>query len=199
MEKKVGFLIQKASDGDKDAFKELYKLKYDDIYFLAMKILGNHHDAEDVVQEVVVKIYNNLNALKSADSFDSWVYSVVTNHCYSFLRKDIKRKNGITNDENAELDVQDDSIEVIPHKSLEEDEFVKYMATIIKKLPSERQQCFHLHYYDGLKYREIADILELSIHTVGSHIKRARKIIKDEMEKSTFYDVYFEREEQENA
>lgn len=197
MKNKMKMLVNRVINGDYDAFRELCALKHKDIYFWAYKTLNNHHDAEDIVQDVIMKIYNNIKSLKDVNAFNSWVYILTQNECTTLIRKNARRNEDMGCEEKTEL-IHENSRENIPHKWIEEEDFERYVSTLIAKLPSDRQKCFYLHYYDGLKYQEIADLLHMSKNTVGSNIRRAKAAIKDEIEKNAEYKVFFEDEEQED-
>lgn len=200
MENKVGLLAKKASCGDEDAFKELYKLKYDDIFFLAYKMLGNHHDAEDIAHDVVVKIFERIDQFENFSSFDSYVYSMVRNKSIDYLRKKSNHKENIgLNDNGTESEVVEDNKDLLPHKKLEESDFADYIADIVRKMSPERQRCFNLFFGEDLKYKEIAEVLDISIGTVSSHIKRIKDTIKMEMKKNSDYEIYFEGEGDEHG
>lgn len=195
----IEILVKDASSGDKDAFKKLYKLKYDDIYFIAQKMVNNHHDAEDITQEVVLIIHKKINGLKDSQSFDAWVYSIVRNCSNAVLRKRVSRREDISKFEHGDdFDLLEDNKDIIPHENMEDADFAGYIAKIIGKLSPERQQCFHLYFDQDLRYKDISKVMNISINTVASHIKRTKELIKMKLEKDTSYNIEFEKEGQEN-
>lgn len=193
----IDILVEKVSAGDSEAFKELCERKYKDIYFQAYRLVNNHHDAEDVTQNVILKIYRNIAGLQNTYAFTAWLYRMVTNECNNLLRKRMMRKEDMIYDEESDLRSENNR-EIIPEKHMEESEFEKYVIQLIGKLPRERQRCFYLFYYEGLKYREIAEATGLNMNTIASNIKRAKEMIKREIEQNTDYVITYEDEEQEN-
>ena len=100
-----GFIIRKCLDGDSAAFGLLVDKYKGGVYALAYSKLGNFHDAEDVTQEVFIKAYENLRSLRRWDSFHAWLYSITSNLCKDWIKKQRRRpdRDSIEDQEEGEL------------------------------------------------------------------------------------------------
>ena len=171
-----GYVISKCLSGDKAAFGLLVDKYKESIYALAYAKLGNFHDAEDVTQEVFIKAYEKLSTLKRWDNFFAWVYSITSNLCKMHLRAKARRRD------SAYLAEQDratfDALAVEQHRKAEEHETL-YAA--LAALPETYRQALTLHYFSGLKSREIASLLGVSKNTIDQRLFQARQKLKTEM------------------
>lgn len=164
-------LIRKAKYDD-EAFSQVYEMIYRDLYKYALYMLGNQHDAEDIVSEVVIDIYKGLINLQNESAFLKWVYTILSAKCkrkrMEYLNKHIsiddeKMKMDFPNQE-VDLDIRQDLIKALCH--LSEDE----------------REILILFYINGYKSREIEEILNIKSSTVRSKQKRALEKLKNMME-----------------
>jgi RNA polymerase sigma-70 factor (ECF subfamily) len=136
----------------------------------------NQEDAEDILQEVFIKVFYNLNDFDTNLKFSSWIYRITHNETMSELRKRQARPmTSLTEDEWQNLASQNDLLrEINGH----------YDQTAIEKsfrrLDEKYQEVFLLRFVEGRDYREISDILRQPVNTIGTLIARARKKFKEE-------------------
>ena len=185
MEKaKQNHLVKKAVKGDKKAFEELVKVKLEPIMFGALSIMGQHHDAEDATQEIIVKMYKNINQLKDPSAFTTWMHKIINTQCYNMLRERKKRKGERVGVDDYLLKIEDNDREFLPQSYVDDKESQKLVREIISNLPIQRRQIVTMYYYDDMSYKEIGEVLGISPGTVGSDLRRAKAQIKSDIEKA---------------
>lgn len=141
----------------------------------------NTEDAEDILQEVFLKAYRNLNSYNPKYKFSSWIYRIAHNEAISFLRRNKKRKFEVVNDPEknifdtlaSDLDLEKEYIEKDREKELEK---------VLYKLDAKYRDVLVLKFLEGKDYNEISEILHISAGTVGSLISRAKVKLKDLIE-----------------
>ena len=141
----------------------------------------NRTDLEDILQEVFILVYQNLNDYNKSFKFSSWIYRIAHNYTVSQLRKKAQGTQNISWDEHdLEQIVQSDF-------DLEENLALKInyhnLLSIIDSLPLKYKEVLLLKFVDGKDYQEISDILRKPIGTVGTLINRAKKMLAQEIEK----------------
>lgn len=141
----------------------------------------NRTDLEDILQEVFILVYQNLNDYNKSFKFSSWIYRIAHNYTVSQLRKKAQGTQNISWDEHdLEQIVQSDF-------DLEENLALKInyhnLLSIIDSLPLKYKEVLLLKFVDGKDYQEISDILRKPIGTVGTLINRAKKMLSQEIEK----------------
>ncbi len=175
-------LIQRIIDGDSDAFEELMALHEKNVYGLAYRFTGSHHEALDIAQEVYIRIYNNISKFKGASSLSTWIYRITNNCCIDHIRKN-KRHNVMSIDErfdddgNTRLDIPDTAPS--PHEAYEQKAATQKVRDAIEKLSPKHRNIIILRDIEGLPYEEIAQILNISLGTVKSRLSRARESLKN--------------------
>jgi len=141
----------------------------------------NRTDLEDILQEVFILVYQNLNDYNKSFKFSSWIYRIAHNYTVSQLRKKAQGTQNISWDEHdLEQIVQSDF-------DLEENLALKInyhnLLSIIDSLPLKYKEVLLLKFVDGKDYQEISDILRKPIGTIGTLINRAKKMLAQEIEK----------------
>ncbi|MCQ4725160.1 sigma-70 family RNA polymerase sigma factor [Anaerotignum faecicola] len=175
-------LIKKAQSGDSAAFGELIIRHERFVYNVVYRMLPNKEDAEDISQEVFLKVYKYLGKFDGKASFSTWVYKIAVNTCIDEIRK---RKGKETLSINAEADGDDgvysreyaDSGMNVEEEVLSK-EGLSEIKRAIDKLSEEHKTIITLRDIEGLSYTEIAEITDCSMGTVKSRLARARKILK---------------------
>lgn len=139
---------------------------------VCMKYLKNEEDAKDCVQQIFIKIINELHKYK-VDYFKSWIYMIAKNHCLTKLRD----KGKLTAELNEKMtNVPDETEEKI---SLTEKEvLLTKMMNAIKRLNSEQKECVSLFYLQKKSYAEIADITGFTMLQVKSHIQNGKRNLR---------------------
>lgn len=164
-------LVEKAKNGDESAFEALYDKYSGKVYSLALRMTKNPEDALDLSQDVFIRVYKSLVFFKGQSSFSTWLYSIASNACIDFTRKETKRKTESLN-ENSFTEIPDLRS---PEHETEKKELRTAIATAIDALPYDQREVIVLREINGLSYTEIADALDIEVGTVKSRIARARE------------------------
>ena len=176
-------LVERSKKGDKAAFEELVRIYSKYVYTNAYFMLRDTHDAEDVSQEVFVKVYLSINNFRGLSSFKTWLRKLTINTCIDKLRvksKTVNKKISLEAfDGNIELVFVDSSYNI--EKNFLTRETVKEVLGIIVNLDENYRIPLILRDLQDCSYREIALLLGKPIGTVKTNIHRARKIIKEKM------------------
>lgn len=163
-------LIQLAKAGDKEAIVDLLKSVERPIYNTAFYFMGNEHDAKDITQEALIKVYTKLDSFEEKAQFKTWVQRITTNLCMDKFRSN---KHDISI-EGAELVVRD---YIDTQKEIENKIMVEDLITKIMLLPKKIKAVMILRYVNEFSYNEISDVLGIPINTVKSYLFRGREKI----------------------
>ncbi|MDI6701012.1 MAG: RNA polymerase sigma factor [bacterium] len=169
-------LIENFLKGDESSFKIIFERYYEKVNRIVYSYTKNYDDAKDVTQEIFLKVYESLKSFKKKSKFSTWIYRISVNMSISFLRKKSKEKNLFSIDEVGDIE-----------ERVEEDEPSydrKLAEKILFELPENQRLAFILSQKEGKRYKEIAQILNVSEKAVESLIYRARENIKNFFEKN---------------
>lgn len=171
-------LINKAVKGDGKAFEKLIR-KYDgQIMNLLLNILKDPDDASDAYQNTFIKVYNSLGQFKKGSSFYTWLYRIAVNTAYSFYNK---RPVHSEFDENLHSDEKNIN-QAAEDTELSDEEKSELVKKEIEKLSAQQKTVVYLKSYEGLKFREIADVLSLNEGTVKKYFHRAVENIRNNID-----------------
>ncbi|MBA7699165.1 RNA polymerase sigma-H factor [subsurface metagenome] len=176
-------LVAKSKQGDKAAFEGLVRKFSKYVYTTAFFILRDAYEAEDVSQEVFVKVYLSIGGFRGLSSFKTWIRKLTVNTCIDKLRLRSKIK-----DKKVSLDKITEDYEVVFTKfspSLEKSFFNKEAVKKVLKMIVDLSEGYRipliLRDLQDYSYREISELTEKPIGTVKTNIHRARKIIKEKL------------------
>lgn len=159
---------------NRTAQKALYD-QYSPLFMaIGMRYLKNIHEAEDAVAEAFIKIFTKVKSFKEKGSFEGWMKRIVVNECLMILRQKKKQHLYIPLDE---VDIELDP-EVIDKMSADE------IMEVIRELPDGYRTVFNLYEIEGLKHREIAEELDISIHTSKSQLIMAKRKLREILKKN---------------
>ena len=165
-------LIERSQDGDTKAIEALYEQYKRPFFNLAYRHTYNYEVAEDLLQDIFVKIFTHLESLKNIETFNGWAYRIALNTCYSYLRsKKGKLRDAIPLNE-VERAVKADNHDV------QERMMKRPLEEAIESLPQGLKSIFFLHDVQGFKHEEIAQILGCSTGTSKSQLFKARMKIR---------------------
>lgn len=151
-------LVQLKSKKHKEqAFKTLLTLYKERLYWHIRNIVKSHDDADDVLQNTFIKIYKNIDNFKGDSKLFSWMYRIATNESITLLNRNAKRMQ-ITSEEVQQLTINNLASDVY----FEGDAIQLKLQQAIATLPQKQQQVFNMKYFENLKYKDMADILETS-------------------------------------
>ena len=139
------------------AFRELLQLYKERLYWHIRKIVISHDDADDVLQNTFIKVYRSIDKFKGDSKLYSWMYRIATNESITHINKNAKRLQ-ISNEEHQTMAINNLTADVY----FEGDEIQLKLQKAIATLPQKQQLVFNMKYFDNLKYKDIAAILETS-------------------------------------
>ncbi len=164
--------IEKAANGDIDAFELIYRKCCSFVHNVAFRIVTTQDDAEEVTQEVFISVYRNLKNFRFNASFKTWIYRITINTAVNLSKKwDRNRRREVSFDE-SEMAVAGRSG---TDASVEKQDQDAYIASLLNQLNEDQKVCLILRSIEGLSYAEIADVLNININTVRTRIKRGRE------------------------
>jgi RNA polymerase sigma-70 factor (ECF subfamily) len=178
--------LKLASQGDMEAFHRVYRAAGGFVYNVAFRITRNSPDAEEVTQDVFMKVYRSLKDFQFRSSFATWVYRIAVNAAINRYRKTAKERNGIVDYDNL-IDSLSDSRSTA--EGALQNEAEARLNALLGKLSPEYKACLVLREIDGLSYREMAGILKIPLNTVRSRLKRARAELLEQGRKGLVKDV----------
>lgn len=185
MSKTIPELVAGFVNGDQAAFAELVKLHRRKVYSLAFRLLGNHLDADEVVQETFVRVYRRHKELKDVANFPSFLFRIATNYAIDLLRKR-KGHGAITDDTDAlpgEIQMELARRVRTPSDSYESKVLMVEITRAIDRLPPRQRITAILHDVEGYTKPEIASILNCPEATVRSNLHIARNKLKKALHK----------------
>ncbi|MBR6532936.1 MAG: RNA polymerase sigma factor [Clostridia bacterium] len=182
--------VIRAMDGDQEAISELYYTTYQKLRAVAVSILKNEDDADDIVQDSYIKAFSSLHQLDNAKKFEPWLCRIVSNKCKDYLKKNkpilFSSQDNEENDEPVEWSIEDESKEYNPEEVLVSEDTRKQIMDLLDSLPDDQRICLVYHVVQEMKISEIAELLEVSESTVKSRINYAKSKMKikiNELEK----------------
>jgi len=160
------------TDTKEQAFRKLVTTYKERLYWHIRKIVISHDDADDVLQNTFIKIFRGIDNFKQESQLFSWMYRIATNESISFINKRAKEKNVDISDYHQHLtsNLSSDSM-------FSGDDIELILQKAIKTLPTKQQLVFNMKYFDNLKYKQIAEILETSEGALkASYFHAVRKV-----------------------
>ena len=178
-------LIREAQRGQRTAFDTLVRRYDQSVLRLALHLLGNEQDAQDVHQEAFIKAYRHLGNFRFECSFYTWLYRIVTNLCLDQMRRRKSRREDpatMTDAGGQEVDllanVRDDRSMADPAKELQRRVLADGIAAALDKLTPRERTVFELKHYQGLKLRTIGEMLSTTEETAKNTLFRATRKLR---------------------
>jgi RNA polymerase sigma-70 factor (family 1) len=170
-------LLRSIARGCEQSFRVLYDQYAGKVYTMAISYLKSPVAAQDIVQEVFIKIWEKRNDLTEIDNFPGYLHVVARNMLINQLQKKIPLVN---RDELIQQAIPEDRY--LPHQQLDYRELVSLISQAIERLPPRQQQVYRLSRERGLNHLQIAKELSLSYDTVREHMSKALKNIRTSLE-----------------
>ncbi len=166
-------LLAKIAEGDEIAFRAFYEQNHEQIYGVALALTKSEIIAEEVVQDIFLKIWLKRKRLLKIQSPENYLFILIRNHVYNTLKKHIRDKNFV-----RQLSAYFKTDNITPEQQLLLNESRDIVNTAIAHLPPKQRLVYELSRKEGLKQEEIATKLNLSKHTVKSHMNKALHAIR---------------------
>jgi len=171
-------LLQLIAEGCEQSFRKLYDLYAGKIYSMAIGYVKSPMAAQDVVQEIFVKIWQKRDSLTAIDNFPAWLHVITRNLLINHLQKKIPVFG--LNEVSQEAIPEDRHL---PQQQLDYRELTALISRAVAQLPPRQQQVYSLSREQGLSHQQIARQLDLSYDTVREHMSKALKNIRSSLEK----------------
>ncbi|KYG23955.1 RNA polymerase sigma factor [Bradyrhizobium sp. AT1] len=169
-------LLDRLATGDEIAFRALVERHIDRAYAIALRIVGNAADAEDVVQDTMLKIWSHRGRWQHGRAkFSTWLYRVISNRCIDLRRKP-RTENVETVPEVA--DGQPGAVEIIARNELN-----GMLETAMQRLPEQQRIAVIFSYHENMSNGEIAEVMDTTVAAVESLLKRGRQQLRQLLRK----------------
>jgi len=173
-------LVKSAVKGDQEAFKKLVNKYQKPLYFHVLKMVKEHEQVEDLIQEAFVKAFDNLATYNTDYAFSTWLYRITTNHTIDYLRKKKLKTTSIhdpvkTKEGEMQIELGDKQAET--DRDIIRSQRQKIIRHAINNLPEKYRVVIQLRHIEELSYQEISEQLDLPLGTVKAHIFRAREML----------------------
>ena len=164
-------LAQRSAEGDTSAFEELYHRHFRRVYLLALRMMGNATEAEDMTQEVFVHLFRKIGSFRGESAMMTWLHRVTVNKVLMHFRKNSVRRERTTEDGESPEPV------VRRAETLDQTQAVERIALdrAVAQLPPGYRAVFILHDVEGYEHAEIARICGTAVGTSKSQLHKARK------------------------
>lgn len=179
-------IIDKLKQGNESAFKELVENYRGMVVNTCFGLLHNREDAEDVAQDVFIEVFRSVENFRSDSKISTWLYRIAVNRSLNFIRDNKKRKWFQSFD-----DVMESKKEILnelnyqsaddPGSELENSQRALLLHEAIDSLPENQRVAFTLNKYEDLAYKEISEVMNLSVSSVESLIHRAKKNLQKKL------------------
>jgi len=172
--------LVKRCQSDVAAFEEIVRRYKRAVFAYARGAIGSTPDAEEVTQDVFIKVYRAAHRFNPKYSFKTWLYTIASNTCKNMLRSRARHRRNISLD-NEDSPLVTVSRESTPLEAYEQGIEVEAVRDAIDSLPPRYKQVLHLRYVEGLRYREIGKALGLSLGNVEARIFRGKERVRQRL------------------
>lgn len=183
MERTEALLVADLLEGDTTALASIVEKYGKLVYRLAIQITKNHEDANDVMQETFLKVYESIDSFRKESAFETWLYRIIVNQALNLVKRRERRRESSLSYESEivhrfNLHGNNDYRES-PHADVEKKELQRWVTQAVDSLPTKHRTVVILHEFEGLTHPQIATILGCSEGTVRSRLHYARRKLRD--------------------
>ncbi len=173
-------LLEQVVSGDQNAFRLLVD-KYQILVFnTCLGFVGNRQSAEDLSQDVFIEMHRSISKFRGDSRLSTWLYRIAVNKSLNYIRDNKKHlmvrsiERFFYGEKEEKLDMEDQMFGT-PDDTLEQQQHARSLSKAIQSLPENQQIAFNLNKFDDLSYKQIAEVMDVSLSTVESLIHRAKK------------------------
>lgn len=180
-------LVKRCLKGDEKAFAELLEKYKSSVFGICLRMLRNHDDAEDLAQEVFIRVFNVLDRYNPSFPFSSWLYRITSNLCIDFIRREkaaVYSLDQPIESADGSMPRQIPSRTAEPDRKVEVREMMGALEQAMFSLPEHYRIILILRHQEHRSYEEISSDLSIPLGTVKARIHRARNMIKEFMQKT---------------
>lgn len=173
-------LVKRAQDGDLEAFEDLVRFHQTPVYHLALRMLADRGEAEDVTQESLISAWEQLPGLQSPGAFSTWLFRLASRRCVDLIRRRASRPASPTEPESLTEVPSPGRFD--PEGAVLAQSGVDALTVALQRLPLDQREAWILYELHDYSYEEIASHMQLSSSTVRGRLARARRTLAEEME-----------------
>ncbi len=160
-----------------DAFRVLMRTYGEQLYWQIRRMVVNHDDADDLLQNSFVKAWTNLPKFRGDSKISTWLYKIAVNESINFLNKERARKAELADDEGSSFLLS--NLESDPW--FDGDRIQRDLQDAIAKLPDKQRLVFNMRYFDEMKYEDMSEVLGTSVGALKASYHHAVKKIESEL------------------
>src|ERR671939_2208405 len=174
-------LVRRAQAGDREALSALVQSQQTYVYSIAMSLMHNPADAADMTQEAFIRLLRSLGTYRAETKFTTWLYRLVTNICLDGLRRRGRPVESLdmplAEDDGPSVGerVADNDRWTHPDEQVELRESADEVRAALARLPTAQRVALTLHYFQDMRYEDIAETMDIPLNTVKSHIRRGKE------------------------
>lgn len=169
-------LVYRCRQGDVRAYRELYDAYSKAMYNICLRMIGNTGDAEDILQEAFLQVFNNIGKIQQESSLSGWIKRIVVNQCLSYLRKKKVYFEEVGDDHVEEAAAVDEQAFALT---------VTMVKDAIQQLPSGYRTVLNLYLFEDYSHREIGDMLGITESTAKTQYMRAKEKVRQIVKQKT--------------
>ena len=174
-------IIRQILDGNVEKFRVIIERYQAHIYSIGMRFFKNNDDANDFVQDVFIKVYNELGTFKGKAQFRSWLIKIAYN--FGINKINARKIDNVVFEESV-------SGWPTPEQDHIKDETINLLRNAVNTLPEQYRICVDLYFYMGMKYSEIEGVTGYPVNTIKSNVLRAKHILRDRLRGSIAEDYH---------
>ena len=179
-------LMLRIKNGDRDAFRQLVERHKLSVLNLCLRFTGNREDAEDLSQEVFLRIFKAAPNYEVKAAFTTWLYRITMNLCLNYQRrKKVLQFFSLNHNKNSNSPNTDRILQIAgterPDTEYEKVELRKQVQNAIQSLPENQRTVVILYRYQNLSYKEIAEVLNTTVSAVESRLHRAKENLREQL------------------
>ncbi len=175
---KINEITLKISKGEERAFRQLFDMYYRKLFGIAISYLKDRNEAEEVVADVFFKLWQSKANLVNIENIDVYLYVAIRNQSFKY----IERRKRIDYKDELSGDIEVGDFGVNPEQYVFAKELKEHIDMVVDSLPSRCKEIFRLAKIDGLKYKDIAKMLDISVKTIDSQLVIALKKISESID-----------------
>lgn len=165
------YLFEKVKKGDKKSYTILFEKYYNNLCNLTFTFFNDTTLAEEVVGDVFIKLWEKRTEIDIRTDFKSFLYRTTRNAAIDAIRKNTKHTQTIR--------IHNEKSELSPERLMIRKEILEHFNHMLERLPKQAGMVFRLVKVDGLKYKEVAEVLEISVKTVENHMGKTLRLMRE--------------------
>ncbi|ARN77697.1 hypothetical protein BST97_06625 [Nonlabens spongiae] len=172
--------IKKINSGDQKAMAMLYEKYKNDFYYTAIKYSKSDEDAQDIIQDTFITVFNDISKYRGSGTFEGWMKRILINKAISRYKSQGKFQVLFNENRLEDVEIEDSRLSELS---------VQELLSFVRELPNQYRLVFNLYELDDLSHDEISELLGISQGTSKSNLHRAKVILKEKVTAATQQDV----------